>query len=54
MVLDSPDSLSNIPFPIATDDLVLGSSSSKVLTSKLGSLESKFVALEVLVNSILV
>ncbi|KAG9287412.1 hypothetical protein G9A89_023784 [Geosiphon pyriformis] len=54
MVLDSPDGLSDTSFPIATDGLVLGSSSSKVLTSKLDSFESKFVVLEVLVNSILV
>ncbi|KAG9294995.1 hypothetical protein G9A89_017789 [Geosiphon pyriformis] len=54
MVLDSLGGLSNTPFPIAIDSPVLGLNSSKVLTSKLGSLESKFVALEVLVNSILV
>ncbi|KAG9306403.1 hypothetical protein G9A89_018286 [Geosiphon pyriformis] len=48
MVLDSPDSLSNTLLPIATDSPALGSSSSKVLTSKLDSLKSKFVALEVL------
>ncbi|KAG9307729.1 hypothetical protein G9A89_023294 [Geosiphon pyriformis] len=48
IVLDSPDSLFNTPLLIATDGPVLGSSSSKVLTFKLGSLESKFVALEVL------
>ncbi|KAG9284063.1 hypothetical protein G9A89_022837 [Geosiphon pyriformis] len=48
MVLNSPDSLSNTPLPIATNDPVLGLSSFKVLTSKLSSLESKFVALEVL------
>ncbi|KAG9303010.1 hypothetical protein G9A89_006227 [Geosiphon pyriformis] len=51
MVLDSLDSLSNTPLLIATDGLVLGLSSSKVLTSKLNSLESKFVALEVLIMS---
>ncbi|KAG9297263.1 hypothetical protein G9A89_001532 [Geosiphon pyriformis] len=46
MVLDSPDGFSNISLPVATDSLILGSSSSKVITSKLNSLESKFVALE--------
>ncbi|KAG9298241.1 hypothetical protein G9A89_002729 [Geosiphon pyriformis] len=54
MVLDSPDGLFDTLLPTATNSPILGLSSSKVLTSKLGSLESKFVALEVLVNSILV
>ncbi|KAG9300884.1 hypothetical protein G9A89_015340 [Geosiphon pyriformis] len=53
MVLNSPDNFSDTPLSIATDGSVLGLNSFKVLTSKLGSLKSKFVALEVLVNSIL-
>ncbi|KAG9296078.1 hypothetical protein G9A89_011930 [Geosiphon pyriformis] len=54
MVLDNPNSLFDTFLPIATDSLVFGLSSFKVLTSKLNSLKSKFVALEVSVNFILV
>ncbi|KAG9300753.1 hypothetical protein G9A89_023551 [Geosiphon pyriformis] len=43
MVLDGSDGLSDTPLPTATVNLILGLSGSKVLTSKLGSLESKFV-----------
>ncbi|KAG9302157.1 hypothetical protein G9A89_020591 [Geosiphon pyriformis] len=53
MVLDEPDSVVNPSFLISFGVLRLGSSSSKILTSKVGCLESKMVALEASVSSVL-
>ncbi|KAG9297812.1 hypothetical protein G9A89_000117 [Geosiphon pyriformis] len=53
MVLDIPDACSAFFFPVANDASVLNSSNTRVLTSKVGSLESKLVALETSVGSVL-
>ncbi|KAG9284318.1 hypothetical protein G9A89_007473 [Geosiphon pyriformis] len=53
MVLDEPDSVVDSPFLISSGALRLGLSSSKILTSKVGCLESKMVALEALVSLVL-
>ncbi|KAG9292225.1 hypothetical protein G9A89_023945 [Geosiphon pyriformis] len=54
MVLDGALAISN-PFPpvISNTASIISSSSSKVLTTKVGGLESKIVALEVLIESVL-
>ncbi|KAG9285089.1 hypothetical protein G9A89_009900 [Geosiphon pyriformis] len=54
MVLDCTSLISN-PFPSVISDTapIISPSSSKVLTTKIGDLESKMVALEVLVESVL-
>ncbi|KAG9294020.1 hypothetical protein G9A89_019358 [Geosiphon pyriformis] len=54
IVLDVPQPPLSPSFPVAEEKVVnLGLSSSKVLTFKVGSLESKIVALEVSIDSIL-
>ncbi|KAG9304080.1 hypothetical protein G9A89_005990 [Geosiphon pyriformis] len=53
MILDEPDSVVIPPFSVSYDTSSLGSSSSKVLTSKVGCLELKLVALEASVSSVL-
>ncbi|KAG9292498.1 hypothetical protein G9A89_001571 [Geosiphon pyriformis] len=54
MVLDSSELVSSSLSHVVSNVSALGSSSSKVLTTKIGSLESKFVALETSVNLVLV
>ncbi|KAG9298038.1 hypothetical protein G9A89_018866 [Geosiphon pyriformis] len=53
MVLDEPDFVVDPPFLISFGALRLDLSSSKILTSKVGCLESKMVALEALVSLVL-
>ncbi|KAG9295517.1 hypothetical protein G9A89_013546 [Geosiphon pyriformis] len=53
MVLDVLNTCSAPSFPVVDDALVLSSNSMRVLTSKVGSLESKLVALEASVGSVL-
>ncbi|KAG9307320.1 hypothetical protein G9A89_017148 [Geosiphon pyriformis] len=54
MVLDVPNTCSVLPSPVTDDASIFSSSSLKVLTSKVGSLKSKLVALKASVGSVLV
>ncbi|KAG9299322.1 hypothetical protein G9A89_013970 [Geosiphon pyriformis] len=53
MVVDSAELVSLSSFCVISDVLALGPNSSKVLTAKVDSLESKFVAFETFVNLVL-